>query len=329
MEFKQFDQEFYTGHTRVQRLKLKRTRKGRVLVVTACLLVLLGALAYAAFVYADDLWIYIAGRHFSSRIDTAGAATPGEQDRRWLNVLLIGVDQREHEPSRADTLMVAMLNLKDKTVRVISIPRDTRVKIEGFAHPTKINHAHAKGGVELTRQTVEQFLGIPIHNYIETNFLGFANIIDILGGVQLDVEKTMYYPPEGIDLRKGNQRLNGHDALAYVRYRSDGKGDLPRIERQHKFLRALADQVLQPGTVLKLPRLAGELHDNVQTDMSTGDFLVLIGEFKNIGPDNVRFYSIPGRPEYIGAGSYYVTDEKELNDFMDKILSGENPPAPL
>ncbi len=294
-DFKRFDQDFYAGHTRVQRLKLKRTRKGRVFLTTACILILLGALAYASFAYADDLWVYVAGRYFNSRINTAGAATPGETEKHWLNVLLVGVDQRKNEPSRSDTLMVAMLNLKDKTIRVISIPRDTRVKIEGLERPTKINHAHANGGVELARKTVEQFLGIPIHNYVETNFRGFANIIDILGGVRFDVEKRMYYPAEDIDLHKGNQWLDGHDALAYVRYRSDGNGDLPRIERQHKFLGALADQVLRPKTVLKLPRLAGELHDNVKTDMSAGDFLVLIGEFKNIGPENIRFSSIPGK----------------------------------
>ena len=325
-DFSRFDQAAYDEQTRLHRLKLRRTRKGRLFLTSFCILVIMGALIYA-FVYADSLWIYIADRYFNNRINAASAQQGGGWDNHRLNIMIIGVDQRNNEPSRSDTLMVAMLNLKDKTVQVISIPRDTRVKIEGLANPTRINHAYANGGTELARKTAGQLLGTPIHNYIETNFSGFENIIDSLGGVEVDVEKRMYYPAEDINLRKGPQRLDGHDALSYVRYRSDGKGDLPRIKRQHRFLGLLAVQVLQPKTLLKLPEIAGELHSNVKTDMSTADLLVLISEFKNISPDNIRFSDIPGLPQYINGASYYVVDEEELKLYMDKILTDEIPAA--
>lgn len=324
-DFKRFDQDAYDDEmTRVQRLKIKRIRKGRLIWRAILLLAIVASLAYAAM-YSDGLWTYVADKYFNNRINAMGSENLNITQQRRLNIMLIGVDQRENEPSRSDTLMLAMVDLKDKAIDVISIPRDTRVKIEGVAHRTKINHAHTNGGPDLTRKAVEQLLGVPVHNYIETNFQGFENIIDHIGGVDLDVEKRMYYPAEDIDLRKGQQHLNGHDALGYVRYRSDGKGDIPRIERQHKFLKVLADQILRPSTILKLPQITREIHSNVNTDMSIQDLLVLGGEFKNINSQKIRFFNIPGKPDYIGGGSYFVVDEEELKSLMDDILNGRTP----
>lgn len=321
--FKSFNQETYDEITRVQRLKIKRTRKGRLFWTTFCLFTIMAALAYSVFVYADGVWVYLADKYFNDRISAMGSADLTNERVQRLNILLIGVDQRKDEPSRSDTLMLAMVNLKDKAIDIISIPRDTRVKLEGFAQRTRINHAHTNGGPELTGKAVEQLLGIPVHNYIETNFQGFENIIDTVGGVDLDVEKRMYYPPEDIDLKKGQQHLNGHDALGYVRFRSDGKGDIPRIERQHKFLKVLADQIMQPATILKLPKITGELYSNVTTDMSVQDLLVLVGEFRNINSQKIRFFNIPGKPDYIGGASYFVADEEKLQGLIDDILNGQ------
>lgn len=328
-DFKRFDQDAYDDEmTRVQRLKIKRVRKGRLFWRTILLFAIIAVLAYGAM-YSDGLWAYVADKYFNNRINAMSSENLNITQQHRLNIMLVGVDQRENEPSRSDTLMLAMVDLKDKAIDVISIPRDTRVKIEGVAHRTKINHAHTNGGPDLTKKTVEQLLGVPVHNYIETNFQGFENIIDHIGGVDLDVEKRMYYPAEDIDLRKGQQHLNGHDALGYVRYRSDGKGDIPRIERQHKFLKVLADQILQPSTILKLPQITRELHSNVNTDMSVQDLLVLGGEFKNINSQKIRFFNIPGKPEYIGGGSYFVVDEEKLKGLMDDILNGRPPQTEL
>lgn len=327
-DFRDFNQDYFSKDSRVHKLKLKRARKGRLLKMVLLLSAILGMLLYSAFVYADDVWVFIANKYFSDRLSSvSGSEMPSGDGGQWLNVMLAGVDQRKNEPSRSDTLMVAMLNLKEKSIQVISIPRDTRVKIEGISYKTKINHSHSIGGVDLTRKTVEELLGIPIHNYVETNFEGFKNIIDDLGGVDIEVEKRMYYPAEGINLRKGFQHLDGDGALSYVRFRSDGKGDLPRIERQHKFLSALSEQVLQPKTLLKLPKISGELHDNIDTDMSVRDMLVLTGEFKNVKPENVRFADIPGSPKYVNGASYYVVDQDKLKIFMEEVLAGRDPEA--
>ncbi|PKM82226.1 MAG: hypothetical protein CVU89_06175 [Firmicutes bacterium HGW-Firmicutes-14] len=325
-DFSRFNQETYSNLSRVQRLRLRRVRKGRLALVTLCLLVLAGTFALGVYTYAGDLLGIGAERYFRSRTAAAGTEEAGagsDETSKWLNIMLVGTDQRKNEPSRSDTLMVAMLNLEEKRVRVISIPRDTRVKIDGISYRTRINHAHSNGGIDLTRKTVEELLGIPIHNYIETNFEGFENIIDILGGVELEVEMRMYYPPEDINLRKGYRRLDGQDALSYVRFRSDGKGDLPRIERQHKFMKALADEVLQPGTILKLPDIMKELRNNVKTDLSARDVVVLAGEFRNVSSQNIGFCNLPGSPQYINGASYYVVDEEGLEVLLDEILNGK------
>ena len=318
-DFRSFDQESYSRDARVRRLKLRRVRKRRLLLTT---LLLAAVVTLAAYAYQADLWSLAAEMYTDSRAVAGGAEMPVTAETKWLNVLLIGVDQRKNEPARSDTLMLAMFNKEEKKVYVISIPRDTRVKIEGLERPTRINHAHSNGGIELTRKTVEEFLGIPVHNYVETNFDGFENIIDIIGGVNLDVETKMYYPAEGIDVAAGYQRLDGHDALGYVRYRGDGGGDLPRIERQHKFLAVLTGEVLKPATLLKIPDIAGELRSNVKTDLPAREIIMLAGRFKNAGAENMKFINIPGSPKYINGASYYVVDEAELQVFMDEIITG-------
>ncbi len=318
-DFRSFDQESYPGTARVRRLKLRRVRKRRLFLTT---LLLTAVVMLAAYAYQADLWSVAAEMYYNSRTVAGGAEMPVTAETKWLNVLLIGVDQRKNEPARSDTLMAALFNMKEKKVYVVSIPRDTRVKIAGLERATRINHAHSNGGIELTRKTMEEFLGIPVHNYVETNFDGFENIIDIIGGVNLEVEKNMYYPPEGIDVSKGYQRLDGHDALGYVRYRSDGGGDLPRIERQHKFLAALTEEVLKPGTLLKIPDIAGELRSNVKTDLPIREIIMLAGRFKNTGTENMKFINIPGSPKYINGASYYVVDEAELQILMDEIITG-------
>ncbi|MFZ5943897.1 MAG: LCP family protein, partial [Bacillota bacterium] len=205
----------------------------------------------------------------------------GQEKNGPYTVLIIGTDERDNEPSRSDTLILASLFPNEKQVKMLSIPRDTRVKIPGRKNLEKISHAHAYGGAELAQKTVEDFLDKTVDFYIEVNFQGFKNIIDTLGGVTLNVEKRMLYPEEDIDLQPGLQKLNGYDALAYVRFRSDGKGDIGRVERQQKFLSAMADHVKSFATIPKIPSLIKEINTHVKTDMSTKDILYFATKFMN------------------------------------------------
>ena len=237
-----------------------------------------------------------------------------------LNILLLGVDQRENEPARADTIILACLNLDEKEVNLLSVPRDTRVPIPGNGVTRKINYAHAVGGSELTVKTVEQFLEIPVHYYVETNFSGFSGLIDILGGITLNVEQDMYYPDEDINLKAGLQKLDGHDALSYVRWRSDGRGDIGRIERQQKFFRALADQSLCFSTIWKVPELLGELNKQVKTDLKVQKMMVLANTFRDIDKIKLTTAMVPGHSDDVNyGGSYWIADQPALTAILENI----------
>lgn len=259
-----------------------------------------------------------------------GEEQPQHTSSEILNILLLGVDQRENEPARADTIILASLNITEKKIHLLSIPRDTRVDIPNKGVTRKINYAHAVGGAELTVKTVEKFLDIPVHHYIETNFAGFSGAIDILGGITINVEQRMYFPEEGIDLQAGLQKLNGHDALSYVRWRGDGRADIGRIERQQKFLQALADQALTFSTIWKVPELLGEIDKQVKTDMKLQKMIVLANMFRDIKNIQIEASTVPGVPdeEHYGA-SYWIADKATLSEMLENIYGEESGSTPV
>ena len=251
--------------------------------------------------------------------DKADAVPSEYHTTDMLNILILGVDQRENESARADTIVMAFLDLEEKEINLLSIPRDTRVAIPGKDTTRKINYAHTVGGAKLTAETVEHFLGVPVHYYIETNFDGFGSIIDTLGGVTLNVEQRMYKPEENIDLQPGMQKLNGYDALAYVRWRDDGRGDIGRIERQQKFFHAITDQALRFSTIWKIPELLAEVNKQVKTDMKLAKMITLANSFRDIASVKLEAIMVPGVPEDINGGSYWIVNGKAVEAVLDKI----------
>jgi LCP family protein required for cell wall assembly len=254
-------------------------------------------------------------------VTTEVPAEDQEDDKQII--LVLGGDNRKGEPGRTDTILLVFLDPKEKTVNVLNIPRDTYVKIAGKGFKTKINHAFAYGGVDMAKNTVEEFLDIKIDHYVDTDFDGFASLIDALGGITVDVEKRMYYPAENIDLKKGVQKLNGEQALGYVRFRSDGLGDLGRVERQQKFLPILADRILSLSTLWKIPKLVGIFQENVDTDLSLREMISLANSFKSFDVSKLKTSMLPGTPEYINGVSYYISDPVETAKLIDELKSGK------
>jgi len=305
------------------RPQTKPHRKSRLPLAAALLL---------AFVLFACLGFFLAGGIVAGLPSgQAAAEIPAAPVEKHPQVfLLTGSDQRENEAARADTIMVAFLDPETKQVSLLSIPRDTYVAVPGHGQ-TKINHAHAYGGQELLAETVEDFLGVKIDHFVEVNFRGFAGIVDALGGVEIDVERDMYYAPENINLKKGLQVLNGEDALGYVRWRGDGRADLGRIERQQKFLKALADQALSLNSILKIPQLVEEVTANVKTDLGAGEILNLARTFKDADPSAVEAVMLPGQPFWLNGVSYYRADEDEKEALMQRFYNNrdeETPPSP-
>ncbi len=306
--------------SRVKRRRKKSVKKRRPKFFFLLIIILFFITAFIGFKLANILFAPL----------TTNASEPAQEEESGLNeivetenngpvnVLLIGTDQRDHEASRSDTLILASLFPEEKKVKLLSIPRDTRVKIPGRGYE-KIAHAHAYGEIDLAKETVEDFLDVSIDYYVKVNFQGFINIIDILGGITLDVEKRMYYPEENIDLQPGLQNLNGEDALAYVRFRSDGQGDIGRVERQQKFLSALTDHVKSISTIWKIPDLIKEINDNVETDMSVKDILYYATRFADVDHESIETSMVPGYPSEDLGVSYWIVDSVKLEEIMKEM----------
>lgn len=231
-----------------------------------------------------------------------------------VNVLLMGMDARAGETrARTDTMILANIDNERNRMSLLSIPRDTRVSIPGHGME-KINSANIFGGPELATQTVSELVGVPVQYYVLTNWNGFKGIVDALGGVTIDVEKRMYYasradgPEYTIDLQPGVQHMDGEKALQYVRFRSDALGDITRTDRQLKFLKSLAQEMMQAGTVTKLHKLVPEIQENVETNIGPVQMLAMAKAAKNFEQAQVVTQTLPGRFLNLNGGSYWAVE---------------------
>jgi len=196
------------------------------------------------------------------------------------NVLLVGHDSRKGQQNLSDVLMVTQMEEGSGEVRLLSIPRDSYVPIPDARKPyQKINAAYAIGGPQFAAQTVERLTGLQIDHYAAVDFRGFTDTVDAVGGVPLEVEKPLHERGySGVNLDAGRQVLNGEQALAYVRFRHNSRGDLGRIERQQKLLSALMGKLFSPQAAMKAPELVGIAEEHVKTDMGRARMLSLAGK---------------------------------------------------
>lgn len=259
-----------------------------------------------------------------ARLDRANETLLVATDK--TTVMILGVDERDDDVGRSDTLMLATVDPKQKQVSLLSIPRDTRTLIQGSYD--KINSAYAYGGWRLTRDVVEDLLDTPVDHYVLVNTRSFPRIIDAIGGIDLYVESRMYYVDEWddavpgglvIDLYPGMQHMDGVTAMSYVRYR-DEEGDIGRIARQQRFMRAVMEKVTSPAIVTRLPAVIRECMGAVETDLSFRQILELAGSIKEAQGNGLRAEMLPGRPLYIDEVSYWVPDLTETRTRLASTL---------
>lgn len=246
------------------------------------------------------------------------------------NILVLGVDKRDGDVGRSDTMFVVMLDPKSEHMSLLSIPRDTMVRIPNNGW-NKINHAYAYGGHKLSEQTVENFLGIKINNYVLIDIKGFVELVDALGGIDIDVENSMAYSDpydDGADglvinLKKGRQHLTGQHAMEYVRYR-DEEGDIGRIQRQQKFIKAVYAKVLEPSTLLKLPAIIKSISKMVTTDLPVQDMLSVLKAMQGGGQamGDIKMAMVPGHPADIEEINYWIPDMVALRSAMVTMQGG-------
>ena len=245
-----------------------------------------------------------------------------------INILVLGVDMREGDVGRSDTIFVMSLNREDNVATMLSIPRDSRVMIPGHGWD-KINHAYAYGEGKLTRRTVENLLDVKMDYLVEIESQGVVKMIDALGGVEIDVEKRMYYEDPWddngglvIDLKPGKQTLDGNKAVQYVRYR-DEEGDIGRAKRQQKFLAAAMDAVASPLTLFRLPRIIYACASAIETDMPMLEMIKLLPTVVIASYNGMEKIFADGEPTYICGVSYWALDTQNLRAKMARI-AGES-----
>lgn len=244
---------------------------------------------------------------------------------KQINILFMGIDARKMETnSRSDTMILASIDTKANKIAMVWIPRDTRVEVKRNYYD-KINSVNYLQGPEAACKVVGDLLDIRVDHYVVTNFAGFAKIIDILGGVTLDVETDMSHkdpdPQLRINLSRGVQKLSGQDALGYVRYRGGPTADIGRTGRQQKFIKALADEMLQGKTILKLPELLPELAKNIHTNIPLSDMMAMAKLAKDFDSLEIYTQTLPG---YWDAGaSCWQADPKIAAGIIDDLFAGK------
>lgn len=257
---------------------------------------------------------------------TTGEIEEGEVKNR-VSLLLVGADQRtDEEKFNTDSIILATIDPTGPRISMLSIPRDTRVSLPG--HPNiKINSVAPLSDLESLQKKVSELTGVSIAGYVQTNFDGFKQIIDTLGGVTIDVEKNMYYETgdekDGyINLKKGVQRLDGSKALQYARFRHDELADISRTARQQVVLKAVAKEMLQVSTLTKLPWLIPQLTEAVNTNLALGDIFKLSKAAVQL--DNAEIYTqtLPGKFNDLNGMSFWEVDPTEAKAVVRNLLRG-------
>jgi polyisoprenyl-teichoic acid--peptidoglycan teichoic acid transferase len=316
------------NQTRVQykKRRKKKSKKRKFLRFLLLLFLVIGGyftiLTYSTFQAANDSFEELA-RGEKSKLRKEAVTVSKDP----ISILLMGVESYSSgggERGRTDTLIVATINPKDQTMKLLSIPRDTRVTIAGKGKKSKINHAYVYGGKEATIETVEDFLEIPIDYYATVSFEGFKDIIDEIGGVTVDVPFDFWEKSDvtgkRIYFKEGKMKLDGEEALAYARMRKrDPRGDFGRNERQQQIITAVVDKLTSPTMLLKLDDVARHIGDNVQTNLRVSEALAIQKSYPDFNSSKIEKLTIKGHDEYID-GVYYFEPNEESLEKVKKTL---------
>ena len=231
-----------------------------------------------------------------------------------FNVLVLGVDERpesEEAGSRTDTIMLVRMDPEIGDLRLLSVPRDLLVEVAP-GEEDRINAAYNFGGIDQTITAFEDFSDVDVDHYAVVDFKGFRDIIDAMGGVELDVEDEI---PSKVEIQDGLQTLSGRQALFYARYRGTAGGDLDRIKRQQQLVAALRSRALSLSTVKQLPTIVRVANRNVQSDLGLGEGVALGRVLVKRGPNSqMTAQQLQGNPETLENGDQVLVPDAEANE---------------
>ncbi|MGI2327665.1 LytR family transcriptional regulator [Planococcus sp. YIM B11945] len=231
-----------------------------------------------------------------------------------FSVLVLGVDEREGDSGRSDTMVVMTVNPTEKSTKMISIPRDTYTEIVGHGTTDKINHAYAFGGIEMSMASVENLLDIPIDYVVQVNMEGFKDIVDAVGGV--DINSPMAFD----SFAAGNLHLSGEKALEYVRMRKqDPRGDFGRQDRQKQVIQGVLREGASVNSLLNYKDIFNALGNNVRTNMTFDEMVEVQGNYRDAVGKVDQIIVEDGYGDTINGIWYYMMDDAELAEIQGAL----------
>ncbi|MDV2886310.1 LCP family protein [Alkalihalophilus pseudofirmus] len=302
------------AQSRLKRRKsrIRRTLKVFTMIGLLSFLIAGGAITYFVFQFANATSVAQQELERGEKSERRTEAVNPTKDN--ISILFLGVDDRDGNlDGRTDAMLLATFNRSESSIKILSIPRDSLVNIPGRANPDKINHAHAFGGLDLAVETVEELLDIPIDYYLKLNFKAFIEIIDALGGVEVDVpftfsEQDSFGQHGAITLNEGTQLLNGEEALAYTRMRkNDPRGDIGRGERQQDVIQALIKKAATFSSISSYDDVFNSIGNHMTTNLSFGNMVALHNYAGSI--DNMENLNFEGTDTRQNGVYYYQLDE--------------------
>lgn len=271
--------------------------------------------------------------HAVAPLTLAAMNAKAEQDvaaafggKRRLNVLVLGAQDEE---GTSDTLILAHLDLDHHSATLVSIPRDTWVAVPGHGS-MKLNSVLGTGGPKLSASIVGKLTGAPIDATMVIQPQGAKQLVDAMGGLNLNLEKSMDYDDNfgdlHIHLKAGEHYLTGGQVLEYMRFRHDEEGDFGRMRRQQQVVREIAHEMAQPGQWSKLPRLIALGRKDVQTGLSDKQLTALVEAYHSVAQDDVRTLTLPSRVGWVGDASVVFVDERWARFVGEILCSAKSPP---
>ncbi|MBD7964923.1 LCP family protein [Fictibacillus norfolkensis] len=247
--------------------------------------------------------------------------TGNSKDLKPISIMLLGVDEREGDSGRSDTMMIIAVNPKEDKMLMFNIPRDTRTEIVGKGRDDKINHAYAFGGTQMAMDTAENFLDTSIDYYVKVNMQSFKDVVNAVGGVE--VNNSFAFSDGGYTFPEGRQELNGKEALAYSRMRyQDPKGDLGRNDRQRQVITSIIDKGARVSSITKFDNILDILSENVKTNMTFQEMKDIQKNYKN-ARHSIESTEIKSSGKMIGGTYYGIVEESEklrIQQLMNEYL---------
>ncbi|RSK28634.1 LytR family transcriptional regulator [Bacillus sp. HMF5848] len=311
---------------RIKRLQQKKHKKRRMLTIIGVplLVLLLATVSYAGFLYWKAMdTLNTMPNELENTEDVAehdvavGGKTTTKRDKGNISILFMGIDdsmsRNYNSATRTDALMLATFNKKDKSVKLLSIPRDTYTYINAEGKYDKINHAHVFGGVQGTVDAVESLLEIPVDYYVKMNFYAFIDVIDVLGGIDYEVpfemhEKDTEDNHNAIHLNPGMQTLTGEEALALARTRKYDS-DLERGKRQQEIMKTILAESASVGAITKYSQIIDAVGNNMSTNLKPN---VVNSMFSFATGANIESLQLDGENARIDGVYYYKPDDTAL-----------------